>query len=49
MECRSGRVPQDKPPLAATYMIVVAALVVVLLPTFLNLLFGHGPFLNLAP
>jgi hypothetical protein len=49
MSCRSRRVPPDKPQLAASYLIVVAALVVILLPTILNFWLGHAPVVNLSP
>ncbi len=49
MPCRSRRPPPQKPPVKATYVMVFAALAVILLPTLLNAWLGHVPTLNLLP
>jgi hypothetical protein len=49
MPGRSPHPYDQEPPVVATYLILLATLIVILLPTLLNAWLGHVPVLKLVP
>lgn len=49
MPGRSRHPSHHEPPERATYLVVLAALIVILLPTLLNAWLGYVPVLKLVP
>ncbi len=49
MPCRSQPPPPHKPPVTATYLVVMAAFVAIAMPTLLNVWLGHTAAVHLPP